>query len=416
MGGVLPGRVLEALQAATRLRAEQPTAALGTWLQQVWRRLGGEACVDEAARANLDLLWSCLDGLPEGEQDLIGPALPAALARLTALPDPEADSACGVQLMTIHKSKGLEFEVVIVPEMQARTRNRRPEMLSWLERGLTKPDDSGAISEFLVAPQQSKGADRGNAKQWVDAVREERQQEEEKRVFYVAATRARNELHLFARPVCREDKNGELALSEPKDSLLAAAWPALKGEIEGRFEVWKEQRKAEQEVASGELGSLAASADTNLLVMASQPKPTILRRLPPAYRASEAETRDASSSTSVSGLGARRLYERHEGGLESRALGTAVHSLLEEMAKQRISSDWRQIRANLAQFEGRIAAQMRGVGVDPRQAGRLAAEAVRLALDASHDPSGQWILSPRREAASEARWAGVVGGASPMCG
>ena len=45
--------------------------------------------------------------------------------------------------MTIHKSKGLEFEVVIVPELQARTRYGKPVMLSWLERGLAQPDRIG---------------------------------------------------------------------------------------------------------------------------------------------------------------------------------------------------------------------------------------------------------------------------------
>ena len=40
--------------------------------------------------------------------------------------------------MTIHKSKGLEFEVVIVPELQARIGRGRLKMLSWLERGLAR--------------------------------------------------------------------------------------------------------------------------------------------------------------------------------------------------------------------------------------------------------------------------------------
>ena len=116
--------------------------------------------MDATARANLDLLWSCLDRLPGGEPDLLGPGLDAALDKLTALPDPGASSDCGVQLMTIHKSKGLEFEVVIVPEMQAAVGRGRRRMLSWLERGLAEPDDSGEITEFLIAPFQRKGAER----------------------------------------------------------------------------------------------------------------------------------------------------------------------------------------------------------------------------------------------------------------
>src|SRR5208283_4913889 len=108
-------RVLAALAFAERERHAQPSAPPGTWFERVWLRLGGAQCVDAAARANLDLLWSCIDRLAAGEQDLLGPALDAALGELKAQPDPAADSDCGVQLMTIHQAKGLEFEVVIVP-------------------------------------------------------------------------------------------------------------------------------------------------------------------------------------------------------------------------------------------------------------------------------------------------------------
>ncbi|MGB9409007.1 MAG: UvrD-helicase domain-containing protein, partial [Terracidiphilus sp.] len=69
------GRVLDTLASAPALRAAQPTASLGTWLEKVWLLLGGQACVDQTARANLNLLWSCLDRLPGGEPDLLGPGL-----------------------------------------------------------------------------------------------------------------------------------------------------------------------------------------------------------------------------------------------------------------------------------------------------------------------------------------------------
>jgi hypothetical protein len=64
----------------------------------------------------------------------------------------------------------------------------------------------------------------------------------------------------------------------------------------------------------------------------------------------------------------------------------------------------------LTGFEPRIAAQVRAVGLDQPQATRIAAEALQLALKASHDPIGSWILSPHAAAASEAAWAGVVAG------
>jgi ATP-dependent exoDNAse (exonuclease V) beta subunit len=418
-GRMAAGRVLETLASAPALRAANPTASLGTWLEQVWLRLGGAACVDATARANLDLLWSCLDSLQGGEPELAGPGLNAALDKLTALPDPGASGDCGVQLMTIHKSKGLEFEVVIVPELQARIRGGKLKMLTWLERGLAEPDDSGEITEFLIAPFQPKRADRGRAKEWVDRVYRERESQEMRRILYVAATRAREELHLFARPACRE-KDGELTLVEPVNSLLATAWPALEEEVRARFEEWKAARTALVAPEGQEIEYLAASGESNLAVMPSSVRPTLLRRLPlgfPPFPQKDAERMGHPSSVfsqvtepSILGMGAgpTQLYSRHEGGLLSRALGRSVHTLLEELARLRAGLDWEAARSSLAGYEPRIAAQVRAVGVERPQAARIAAEALQLALKASHDPIGSWILSPHAAAASEAAWAGVV--------
>jgi ATP-dependent exoDNAse (exonuclease V) beta subunit len=313
--------------------------------------------------------------------------------------------------MTIHKSKGLEFEVVVVPDLQAGVFGGKPKMLSWLERGLAEPDDSGEITEFLIAPQQSKGTHKGGTKAWVDRVYKERESQEDRRILYVACTRARDELHLFARPAYKVEDNGDLSLCEPKNSLLATAWPAFAGEIRARFDEWKVSREAaSSDTSSTEIASIAAAGESNLLVMPSPIKPTVFRRLPPEYRPPQLDGTATAPTEAVSGLSAARLYSRHEGGMLSRALGTAVHALLEELARLRITNDWPAARASMQRLGPRITAQVRALGVDPTQARSLADEAIKLAHDATNDPSGQWILSPHADAASEVRWAGVVGG------
>ena len=405
-GSLAAQRVLLALESINTLRFSQPAASLGTWLQQVWLRLGGDLCVDAIARANVDLLWQCLDSLPAGELDLLGPALDAALEKLTALPDPNADAECGVQLMTIHKAKGLEFEVVIVPDLQAGTRGGNHELLSWLERGLPEPDGSGEVTEFLVAPLQAKGADRSGTRNWVDRVRRERDRQEERRVLYVAATRAREELHLFARPECNE-KDDDSTLKEPVKGLLASLWPAIKEEAEVQFDRWIAARNTTGE---GTVESLAASGTDDLLTMPEAVKPTLLRRLPPGHELTPSKT-GAPVVESISGSATGQLYERNEGGLQSRALGMAVHELLQQLAAIREKQDWDAARAMLRQLQPRLIAQIRAAGIDPAQAGRTAEQAQEIALNAARDPLGQWILSPHLEAASETRWAGVVNGA-----
>jgi ATP-dependent helicase/nuclease subunit A len=426
-GKIAAQRVMKTLTAVPDLRASQPTTSLGTWLKQIWIMLGGEDCYDATARANLDLLWRCLDGLPGGAQDMLGPALNSALKKLTALPDPEASSDCGVQLMTIHKSKGLEFEVVIVPDLQARTSGRHNKMLSWLERGLNPDADSefdeeaaDEITEFLVAPIQTKGEDSGRSRAWVESVYKNREAQEMRRILYVAATRAREELHLFARPAYKLEASGELSLAEPSAGLLCTAWPGLEDEIHTQFDAWKASRAevaaeaAMDEFEQAEIESLAASGESNLLVMPSEPqsKPALVRRLPEDYQPRHMQASEApATATPIAGLGDFELYTRHEGGLVSRALGTAVHALLEELARLRAKHEWAASRTVLRRIEPRIAAQARAAGIGAAQAAQIAADALRIALDASDDPNGQWILSPHAEAASEVRWAGVVEGA-----
>ena len=56
------------------------------------------------------------------------------IAELCAQPDPAANERCGIQLMTIHKAKGLGFDVVIVPGLGRVTRAETQPLLRWLEQ------------------------------------------------------------------------------------------------------------------------------------------------------------------------------------------------------------------------------------------------------------------------------------------
>ena len=393
-------RVLDAASFAVRLANSSPTSTLGTWLEEVWLRLGGSACSDVAAQANLNHLWRCLDALPNGAQDLIGPALDRALERLTAIPDPESDPDCGVQLMTIHKSKGLEFEVVIVPELQARGFSSSGRLLSWIERGLPDPDQSGAITEFLVAPLQTKGAVRSATRAWVERLYREREAQEMRRILYVAATRAREELHLFARPEYR-DAPIELRLTEPWNCLLATAWPALGSQIRARFDDWKSPRRTLRQSDPAILETLAAQADTTV-------KPTRIRRLPAEFHPPVALPAPAHAAPDDVAIGEDKTYRRHEGGIASRSLGSAVHTLLEEAARLRSTLDWPATRDALSQKMPAIKARIRAAGVPWSESTPIATRALAIAVAASNDPYGQWILSPHTGAASEASWTGMV--------
>jgi ATP-dependent exoDNAse (exonuclease V) beta subunit len=96
--------------------------------------------------------------------------------------------------------------------------------------------------------------------------------------------------------------------------------------------------------------------------------------------------------------------------LLSRALGKAVHALLQQLA-QRLATETREAAlATLAQQQARIAAIIRSAGIDPATANRMAAQALQIVLQVAGDPLAQWILAPHADAANEIRWTGIVAG------
>jgi ATP-dependent exoDNAse (exonuclease V) beta subunit len=141
---------------------------------------------------------------------------------------------------------------------------------------------------------------------------------------------------------------------------------------------------------------------------AAAPKPTIVRRLPPGFRTDPAEFSFPSGDEPILGTG--RLYERHEGGLHSRALGRAVHAFLQQFAQHLTSQTYAVALTTLTQQQRRIAASIRASGIESVSANRIAAQALQIVLQAADDPLAQWILAAHADAASEVRWTGVVAG------
>jgi len=436
-------RVSKVLGKAVDTRASAAGFLPGTWLESIWKALGGSDTVDAEQRENLRLLWAALDELPEGEFDLVGPGLDAALNELCAAPDPAASSEFGVQLMTIHKSKGLEFEVVIVPDLETEANKSDRLLVSWLERAVPRSDDAteaggeiDQLTEFLIAPIQAKGEDASNAKKWVDGVRRDRDKQELRRVLYVAATRAREELHFFARPKFAESrKSGGPALCTPT-GLLATSWPAFGGMVEAQFSAWAEQLgTAEAHQSSTEmqlLAALAAEAPANPLlgypggnmILNAEPpapevRPTILRRLPQDYVAPEFLGWDVlvsgrkptgSVSPDDSQVADQALYARSEGQLRSRLEGTIIHLLLERLSHLRQTTEPREAALALEDSLPEIVAAIRSYGLAPKAAAQLANEVLALVQEASVDPVGAWLLSPHPNAGAESRWTGLVQG------
>ncbi len=179
----------------------------------------------------------------------------------------------------------------------------------------------------------------------------------------------------------------------------------VESEVQHQFTEWQTSQVEVAEPAT--IDALAASGGGISPAATQAPKPTRLRRLPPDFQPASYISSSAFDEPLV---GAGQLYERHEGGLLSRALGKAVHELLQRLAQLLSVQTPAAASRALSRLLPRITANLRTTGIDAAQSERIAQSALAMVLRAADDPQAQWILAPHADAASEARWTGVVAG------
>jgi len=276
-----------------------------------------------------------------------------------------------------------------VPALERGSGSSNNVLLNWLEFDATQDEDAAVV----LAPIWRTGTAADNLSSWLSGVRAKREHAERKRLLYVASTRAREELHLFA-TVARK-ANGELA--QPRyDSLLRACWPAA-------IDKFDAQEEEQEEYA--DLGLAAAAEPVAEARRAQQPLPPTIQRLPlsfdPHARFALAEQHKLVYPP-ASALRQTPIFDRPEGSFAVRAFGNVVHRYLQVIAARLdggLSSD--DLLAELPTWIPRLTASLRGEGLPPPLATREAARALRALTLTLTDPIGRWILSPRATAASE---------------
>ena len=381
-------RTAQILRRALDIRWRQSESpSFASWIERTWRTLGGPAALDGAALENCEVFFTLVDAVtPDGMAPLT-PAFDEQLNGLFAQPDPAVSDRTGIELMTIHKAKGLGFDVVVVPGLDRKPARDGQPLICSLER---RDPFNSAEDEFLVAPIGAQGDDTDPLYKWVADQRKLRSNEERKRLFYVACTRARTELHLFGTATV---SSSGLKPGDP-DSLLAAAWPALAPE----FEAFDEQNAAAMPAnviafpAPGEVAAIAAVAE-----------PAPARgpfRLPIGYRPMHA-LNVAHNGAAVIAAADPPEFRRPEGSRHARVIGAAVHALLERMGPGLIALSAEQIRAHAASL-------LRASALTGEAHENATVTVTNLALACASDPVCRWILAPHPEAQSEASWSGFA--------
>ena len=400
------GRTTEILRCALDLRWRQSESpSFASWIERTWRTLGGPACIDATAHENVQVFFSLLDSIAPDGLDASAASFDTEFDRLFAQPDPAVSERCGIQLMTIHKAKGLGFDVVIVPGLDRKSSGDANPLVASLERmNPWFPDksweDTPVRNEFLVAPIGLQGEDTDPLYKWVIKQRQIRFDEERKRLLYVACTRARRELHLLGAAVVK--RSGVSTAN--KDSLLATAWPALRA----RFE---EARREPHNATVVGFPAPAGPGVVERIAAAADPPSLRLRRLPlnfesAAESATVAQNVTATGTFSISDPAAPE-FVRREGSRESRLIGSAVHEFLERLGSG-------LVRFDAAELRSRVIALLRAAALTGESLKSVTDTVTKMLLACAADPVCQWILAPHPAAQSEASWTGVADSGSRL--
>jgi ATP-dependent helicase/nuclease subunit A len=370
-------RIAPVLEAAIARRGRLTLRAL---VESCWITLGAPALLEaedlDAARAFLSLLEQHDEG---GDLDDAA-LLEQSTSLLYAPPDPEGDVR--LQLMTIHKAKGLEFDVVVLPRLDGIPRRESDRLLLW-DRNL---GDGGLA--FLIAPLRQRGSDTDATYAFVRASRAQKADHEGVRLLNVAATRAKRRL-LLSGTLKERMKNGESELSPPTHrSFLSMLWPIVHEDIEQRYREWKESGSDRPETET--------TAVAGVLLRRVQAEWT-----PPAIpEDASADMPVSPGAVQPSDESSRRL---HRAGKAARAVGVAVHELLGRLAVDG-NMLWMEMEPGLRRTM--ISELLQEAGLQPvdTDAMQRAYSAIERTLG---DERGRWLLHSHEHSENELAMTGV---------
>jgi len=348
-------------------------------VERAWNALGGAATL--GSERELDEAEAYFDALAEFEAREGGPADLARLGRaLETLYAPSRERAdVRVELLTVHKAKGLQYDTVIVPALE-RLPGRDPKrLLHWLKLPLAGRD------ELVVAPVERAGAEANPLYAWVERLEREKLLQERRRLLYVAATRAERWLHLFG-SVQVQDAADPPAVRRPSaNAALGLLWPAVGHEFVARLAT---------------VGAVSGEEPPE------RPRDPPLRRLPPDWHAADPPRAPRLESQVLPRAAATPAVEFDWATETARHVGTVVHRELQRIARDILRSGDGDAAQRLRRWQDELAelgvpAPMRKAAVE-----RVESAVVRTLADAR----GQWLLDARhRDSATELALTGRLG-------
>jgi ATP-dependent exoDNAse (exonuclease V) beta subunit len=349
-------RLAAAIAPAIADRGRWP---LATAVRGAWLALGGPACIAEpsdldSAERFFALLAEHAPGSDLSDWNGFLDALDMTFVETGAGGDAK------VRIMTLHRAKGLEFDVVVMPGLAEPPGSGAPQLLRWRRRptglllapiGARHVDLAGQDPLYLYLTKLAAGEEAA----------------ELIRLLYVGCTRARKRLHLTAVLATEPGEDGGPRWRKPsRGTALSALWPVLEAEL-----------RPPRPMAPGAVAAGAATGVPLLRLPLAWQTPA----LPPSVPISPREA--APDQEAV-----RFDWVRET----ARQIGIIAHRLLRRCAEEGVDR-WPSER--IAAHRVRVARELGRLGFTGAEAEAAADEVLLAVTSTLADARGRWLFDTR---------------------
>jgi ATP-dependent exoDNAse (exonuclease V) beta subunit len=287
--------------------------------------------------------------------------------------------------MTIHKSKGLEFDTVILPSLDKKGANDTAGLLTWQK--LAEGDDLHDI----IAPLDK---DKSPLFIWLQSLEKKKADYELDRLLYVALTRAVKQLIVIATLNPSKDKAG-WKIPSASNSLMGCLWrvPAIQASTQSLLdslpapEDMNETEDA-QTITPFVIPSLLRFSQTQLL----QAQQTL--SVMPQYLVQNAQP----SLTALVDTNSTSEHDSDASDGVAAQIGTVTHALLERIANDGLAQ-W--TIEHLQQQTRWLEYQLRSLGVPVSKQDGAIATIMQAVNNTLSDDKGRWILHHWQQARNE---------------
>jgi ATP-dependent exoDNAse (exonuclease V) beta subunit len=327
-------------------------------LEGCWVQLGGPACANRDNLPDIEIFFEKVSDFIESNELSNIRVFQDDINHLFSNTEVELES--NVQIMTMHKSKGLEFDFVIIPGLEKTSKAEKKRLVNWMPHG----------DDLLIAPIEEKGGPASNIYSFLSQFDRNKSDYETLRLLYVAATRTKLQLHLFG----QFSTDGEVP---PRGSLLNKLWPYIGKE-------WSQ------------VSSSIVADKQNKQKLDNFSIPSI-NRLPENYHLPE-------TLPSIELGGTIELQDEPESpefvwaGSGARCLGIVMHKCFQTLAEEGQES-WTEER--IKTLETSMSAALKSQGLPPEMIPEEIKKGQTMLRNILGHDTGRWILESHRDARCE---------------